>query len=279
MLKRQLSLPARPLYTHAGLSLGYIIAGVVVGTLVGLTGVGGGSLMTPLLVFLFNFNPAVAVGTDLLFAAITKTVGVGVHHRSHGSVNWKIAGRLSLGSIPASLVTLYVLSRYAHVGADISRAITASLGVALLLTSCALFIKPKVRTLGGSLPRSVIRFIGEKRRLATIMVGAFLGVLVTVSSVGAGALGTVALVLLYPGLAAVSVVGTDLAYAIPLTAVAGLGHWALGNVDWSLLATLLLGSVPGIWIGSHISARIPEKVLRPMLATVLGAVALKCLVR
>lgn len=268
-----------PSILAGGMSLGYVVAGVLVGTLVGLTGVGGGSLMTPLLVFLFDFNPAVAVGTDLLFAATTKVVGVSVHHRSHGSVNWKIAGRLSLGSIPASLLTLYVLSAYAHVGTDISRPITLSLGIALLLTAVALFAKPKVRTLGTRLPRGVVRFIGQKRRVATITIGAFLGVLVTLSSVGAGALGTVALLLLYPGLPAVGVVGTDLAYAIPLTAVAGLGHWSLGNVNWDLLLALLIGSVPGIWFGSTISARIPERVLRPILASVLTAVAIKCLAR
>jgi uncharacterized membrane protein YfcA len=255
----------------------YIIAGVVVGCLVGLTGVGGGSLMTPLLVFLFNFNPAVAVGTDLLFAAITKSLGVLVHHSSHRSVNWRIAGRLSLGSIPAAVITLYFMELYAEHGRDLSKPITMALGVALALTACALLIKPRVRSLGHQMPRGVVRFIGKNRKLLTIAVGACLGALVTLSSVGAGALGTVALLFLYPSLPAVGVVGTDLAYAIPLAAVAGLGHWGLGNVDFSLLGTLLLGSLPGIWIGSQVSARIPERVLRPVLATVLLAVAIKCL--
>jgi uncharacterized membrane protein YfcA len=140
-----------------------------------------------------------------------------------------------------------------------------------------LLIKPKVRSLGDKLPRRVIRLIGEKRRTLTIAVGAILGVLVTLSSVGAGALGTVSLLLLYPSLAAVTVVGTDLAYAIPLTAVAGIGHWALGNVDIALLTTLLIGSVPGIWAGSHLSAKIPDRILRPVLACVLILVAVKCL--
>jgi uncharacterized membrane protein YfcA len=255
----------------------YIIAGVLVGCLVGLTGVGGGSLMTPLLVFLFGFNPAVAVGTDLLFAAITKTLGVFVHHGSHRSVNWRIAGRLSIGSIPAAIATLLILDVYAELGRDLSKPITLALGVALLLTACALLIKPKVRGWGGQMPRKVVRGIGERRRLLTILAGACLGILVTLSSVGAGALGTVALLLLYPSLSPVHVVGTDLAYAIPLAAVAGLGHWGLGNVDFSLLTTLLLGSLPGIWLGSQVSARIPERVLRPVLATVLLAVAIKCL--
>jgi uncharacterized membrane protein YfcA len=257
----------------------YIIAGVLVGILVGLTGVGGGSLMTPLLVFLFGFNPTVAVGTDLLFAAITKSVGVLTHHRSHGSVNWKIAERLSIGSIPAALLTLYFLRSYAQLGRDISRPITLTLGIALILTAFALCIKHQVRSFSQRLPRSAIRFIGEHRRTATIVIGAVLGVLVTLSSVGAGALGTVSLLILYPTLPAVRVVGTDLAYAIPLTAVAGTGHWALGNVNWHLLATLLVGSVPGIWFGSRLSAKIPERVLRPILVAMLLIVALKCLWR
>lgn len=259
------------------MNLSYIIAGILVGLLVGVTGVGGGSLMTPLLVLLFGFNPAVAVGTDLLFAAITKTFGVAVHHKTHRSVNWKIAGRLSLGSIPAACITLYFLRVYSGRGADVSRPITYALGIALLLTACALLIKPRVRSLGDKLPRRIIRIIGENRKMLTIAVGALLGVLVTLSSVGAGALGTVSLLLLYPSLAAVSVVGTDLAYAIPLTAVAGIGHWTLGNVDTSLLATLLIGSVPGIWVGSHVSAKIPDRILRPLLACILILVAVKCL--
>ncbi len=249
------------------------------GILVGITGVGGGSLMTPVLVFLFGFNPSVAVGTDLLFAAITKSVGVLIHHHSHGSVHWRIAGRLSLGSIPAAILALYFLHSYAELGHDLSRPITLALGVALVLTACALFIRAKVRDVSARLPRPAVRFIGQHRRTTTIIVGAILGILVTLSSVGAGALGTISLLLLYPTLPAVKVVGTDLAYAIPLAAVAGFGHWALGNVDWQLLVTLLLGSVPGIWLGSLISARIPERIMRPVLATVLLAVALKCLWR
>jgi uncharacterized membrane protein YfcA len=261
------------------MNIEYVVAGVLVGILVGLTGVGGGSLMTPLLVFLFGFNPSVAVGTDLLFAAITKSVGVITHHRSHGSVHWRIAGRLSLGSLPAATLALYFLHSYVELGHDLSRPITLALGIALVLTALALLIKPQVRAVSERLPRSAIRFIGQHRRTATILVGAILGVLVTLSSVGAGALGTVSLLLLYPALPAVRVVGTDLAYAIPLAAVAGIGHWTLGNVNWQLLVTLLIGSVPGIWLGSVVSARIPERVMRPVLAMVLIAVATKCLWR
>lgn len=259
------------------MNLTYIIAGALVGTLVGLTGVGGGSLMTPLLVFLFGFSPSVAVGTDLLFAALTKSVGVVVHHKSHGSVNWKVAARLSLGSIPAAIISIMILKQYESVGADLAKPITLVLGFALILTACAIVIKPRARTIESKLPISTVRFFGRHRRLATILVGSILGFLVTFSSVGAGALGTVSLLLLYPSLPAVKVVGTDLAYAIPLATVAGLGHWYLGNIDWGLLVTLLIGSLPGIWVGSQISARIPERVLRPILAGILVVVAGKCL--
>lgn len=265
-------------YLHKQMDLTHIIAGALVGTLVGLTGVGGGSLMTPLLVFLFGFHPAVAVGTDLLFAAITKSVGAVVHHNSHRSVNWRIATRLSLGSIPAAILSIIILKIFESSGTDLSRPITKVLGTALILTAAAIIIKPKTQEVKRKLPNSTVRFLGEHRRLATIVVGSMLGCLVTLSSVGAGALGTVALLFLYPGLPAVKVVGTDLAYAIPLATVAGLGHWYLGNIDWSLLLTLLIGSVPGIWLGSHISAKLPDRVLRPILATILFLVALKCLV-
>jgi uncharacterized membrane protein YfcA len=257
----------------------YICSGVLVGLLVGITGVGGGSLMTPLLVLLFGFNPVVAVGTDLLFASITKTVGVLVHHGSHRSVHWRIVGRLSLGSIPAACITLVLLRAYSATGADIAGPITVALSIALLLTAVAIVAKPHVRSFGERLPRQVVRWLGQNRKTITIVVGAVLGCLVTLSSVGAGALGTVSLLLLYPSLAAVSVVGTDLAYAIPLTAVAGCGHWLLGNVDISLLSALLLGSLPGIWLGSHISAKIPEYILRKLLACVLMAVAVVTIVK
>lgn len=265
------------------MNLAYSLSGLLVGLLVGVTGVGGGSLMTPLLVFLFGFKPAVAVGTDLLFAAITKTGGVWVHHGKHGSVAWKIVAWLSLGSIPFALLTLFVLQHFMTVGKEVTGAITFSLGVALLLTAFALLVRSFLlrnsEQLGQiddehSSPENAGRF----KRLqvpATILVGAVLGVLVTLSSVGAGALGTIALLFLYPRMTTLKIVGTDLAHAIPLTAVAGMGHWALGNVDFTLLGSLLVGSIPGIWIGSHLSAKIPEKILRPVLATILLMIGLK----
>ena len=262
------------------MDLGYILSGFAVGFLVGITGVGGGSLMTPLLVFLFGFKPVVAVGTDLLFAALTKSGGVWVHHGTHKSVDWKIVGLLSAGSLPVSLATIYVIKYLMSVGKEITGLITYALGIALILTGCALLIRSLVmrkkqeRGANGS-DDNTGRFQGGTQVAAVILTGATLGALVTLSSVGAGALGTIAILLLYPRMSTLKVVGTDLAHAIPLTALAGIGHWTLGHVDFVLLGSLLIGSFPGIWIGSHLSAKIPEKVLRPILATLLLLIGLK----
>ena len=260
----------------------YSISGFVVGMLVGVTGVGGGSLMTPLLVFMFGFQPAVAVGTDLLYAAITKTGGVFVHHGTHQSVDWKIVGWLSLGSLPMALATLMVIRHYQAVGTEITSVITYSLGIALILTSVALLTRAVLFRNAAAVVdnkllhyRDAARFSAPWDLPATVFTGAVLGVLVTLSSVGAGALGTVALLFLYPKLSTLKVVGTDLAHAIPLTAIAGIGHWTLGHVNFVLLGSLLLGSLPGIWVGSHLSAKIPEKFLRPFLATILMLIGLK----
>lgn len=265
------------------MNLLYSASGFAVGLLVGITGVGGGSLMTPLLVFLFGFKPAVAVGTDLLYAAITKTAGVFVHHGKHGSVDWRIVCFLALGSLPMSGVTLYVLKNLMEVGKEITGMITYSLGIALILTACALLVRSVLLRLKKdpeiddehSNADNAGRFSPRWEKIVTVMIGAVLGVLVTLSSVGAGALGTVALLFLYPRMTTLKIVGTDLAHAIPLTAVAGLGHLSLGNFDLQLLGSLLLGSVPGIWIGSHLSAKIPEYYLRPALATLLLVIGLK----
>ncbi|MDD5277830.1 MAG: sulfite exporter TauE/SafE family protein [Methylovulum sp.] len=268
------------------MNVAYTFSGFFVGLLVGVTGVGGGSLMTPLLVFLFGFKPSVAVGTDLLFAAITKTSGVWVHHTKHGSVDWKIVAWLASGSIPFALMTLLVLRHFMEVGKETSGAITFTLGVALLLTAASLLVRSVLmRNAAKNKADDTIddadddlEVVGRFHHLqipATIFVGAVLGILVTLSSVGAGALGTVALLFLYPKMKTVKIVGTDLAHAIPLTAVAGLGHLSLGNVDLVLLGSLLIGSLPGIWIGSHLSARIPERFLRPVLASLLLIIGLK----
>ena len=260
------------------MDLPYIFSGFLVGMLVGVTGVGGGSLMTPLLVFLFGFQPAVAVGTDLLFAAITKTSGVWVHHGKHGSVNWKVVGLMAIGSLPFAVITIFVIRHLISIGQQTSGLITYALGIALILTACALLVRSYLLRNSERVidPAGIVGGRFDKLQIpAKILVGAVLGVLVTLSSVGAGAMGTIAILFLYPMMSTLKVIGTDLAHAIPLTAVAGIGHWSLGHVDFTLLGSLLIGSVPGIWIGSHLSAKIPEKVLRPILASILLLIGVK----
>jgi len=249
----------------------YTLSGFAVGVIVGLTGVGGGSLMTPLLVLLFGVHPATAVGTDLLYASITKAGGT-VVHSGKGHVDWLIVRRLATGSIPATAITIFILAQLPRQSDAATHVISVSLGIALLLTACAIIFRQRI--LGYALAHDhsfMHRHIGP----VTIAVGAILGVLVSISSVGAGALGVAALFFLYPHLPAVRVVGSDVAHAVPLTLVAGAGHWWLGSVDWSLLGALLLGSLPGIWLGSHISAKVPDRILRPILASMLVLVGAK----
>ncbi|TXG88205.1 MAG: sulfite exporter TauE/SafE family protein [Rhodocyclaceae bacterium] len=249
----------------------YTLSGFAVGAIVGLTGVGGGSLMTPLLVLLFGIHPATAVGTDLLYAAITKSGGTVVHSRK-GHVDWQIVGRLAAGSIPAAAITILILSQLPKRSAEMTHLISVSLGVALLLTACAIIFRKRILQFALQHENSFVqRHIGP----VTIAVGAVLGVLVSISSVGAGALGVAALFFLYPHLPAVRIVGSDVVHAVPLTLVAGIGHWWMGSVDWSLLGALLLGSLPGIWVGSHISAKVPDKILRPILASMLVLIGAK----
>lgn len=245
----------------------YPVAGFAVGAIVGLTGVGGGSLMTPLLMLLFGVSPSVAVGTDLLYAAVTKSGGT-IAHSLKGTVDWRISGALALGSIPAAAATLLFVHHFFPGGiGGASKLISFALGIALVLTAVSLVFRQKIQAFGARFapaqanPRRTFRL--------TVATGVVLGVLVSISSVGAGALGVTALFFLYPHLPAHRIVGSDIAHAVPLTLVAGVGHWFLGSIDWLLLGSLLIGSLPGIWVGSQISARVPERVLRPILAGVL----------
>src|SRR5262245_21163514 len=249
------------------MDFGYSVAGFIVGAIVGLTGVGGGSLMTPLLVLMFGIHPAKAVGTDLLYAAITKAGGTWVHS-SKGTVDWRITGLLAAGSMPATAVTLLAIHHFAPGGFGNSvKLISTVLGFALLLTATALLFRGRI------LAWAAARTAKERSRgctnVWTVATGIALGILVSISSVGAGALGVTALLLLYPKLPTVKIVGSDIAHAVPLTFVDGVGHWFMGSVDFTLLGSLRVGSLPGIWLGSHLAVRVPEKVLRPSLAAIL----------
>ena len=251
----------------------YAASGFCVGLLVGLTGVGGGALMTPILILLFGVAPGSAVGTDLLYACVTKTGGVLVHGLNH-TVEWRLVRRLSLGSLPASVLTLLVLYFLNIHSAASNTLFILALGVALLLTAFALVFRRRFT----AFYMSRIGELSERRLFQlTVLTGVILGVLVSISSVGAGALGATALILLYPNLPASKITGSDIAHAVPLTLVAGLGHLMLGTIDWVLLISLLLGSLPGIVIGSALVLKIPERVLRLTLATVLAVVAARLL--
>ncbi len=246
----------------------FTISGFLVGLVVGVTGVGGGSLMTPLLVLFFGVSPATAVGTDLLYAALTKTLG-GWVHSCNGTVDWKVLGLLSLGSLPAALITIALLKYLALDEKTLRSLVTGVLSVALLLTAAALLLKDSIKKIAQRKDGTVYELHHRHLSAATVATGFVVGSLVAISSIGAGVLGTVALLFLYPRMAAARVVGTDIAHAVPLTAVAGIGHMALGTVNFMLLGSLLLGSLPGIYIGSHLSAKVPENFLRPILAAML----------
>ena len=246
----------------------YSLSGLAVGVLVGFTGVGGGSLMTPLLVLLFGIHPATAVGTDLLYAGLTKISGSLVHSYNK-AVDWRVVGRLASGSAPAAALTLWALSHFGAKTDGANAVISTTLGIMLLVTAVTLlFRKWVLARLGVFMTNASER----KIQWLTVALGATLGVLVTISSVGAGAIGVTALLTLYPKMPTVRIVGSDIAHAVPLTLIAGAGHWYIGSVDWSLLVSLLIGSIPGIAIGSHFASRVPDRVLRPLLAGTLALV-------
>jgi uncharacterized membrane protein YfcA len=246
----------------------YALSGFTVGVLVGMTGVGGGSLMTPLLILLFGVHPATAVGTDLLYAAATKTVGSMVHGLAH-SIEWRVVRRLATGSLPATALTLVVLS-FLNESEAARSLITTVLCIALLLTAGALIFRSAIVS---AVRRRFPAFGTHDSAVGTVVVGAVLGVLVSVSSIGAGALGVVALIILYPQLPMARIVGSDIAHAVPLTLAGGVGHWIIGAVDWHIMGSLLAGSLPGIVLGSYVAIRVPERALRLVLAATLIVVA------
>ncbi len=251
-------------------------AGALVGLIVGVTGVGGGALMTPMLVLLFGVAPHIAIGTDLVYASITKMVGLFVHHQ-HGTVDWQVVRRLACGSLPAAALTLLWLTA----GASRQRpdgAVTTALAVALLVTALGMLLKERLHGLGRAFRVAEPSRFKHLQPVLTVAAGVLLGGLVTWTSIGAGALGTVMLVYLYPlRMTASRLVGTDLAHAIPLALIAGLGHLAMGNVDGWLLVNLLAGSIPGVVVGAVISARAPLTVIRYAIAVTLTGVAIRLL--
>ncbi len=259
------------LHFLAGVDPLYVLSGVLVGGLVGMTGVGGGSLMTPILILLFGIHPATAVGTDLIYASVTKTAGSLVHGYNR-TVDWRVVGRLAIGSIPATILTIGALY-FLHVDSKATQLIiTRVLGFALLFTAISLVLrKPMMQWYSQNVPDMDP---GRVRRL-TILTGAVLGVLVSLSSVGAGAIGVMALVLLYPKMDPRRIVGSDIAHAVPLTLAAGIGHSFLGAINWHILGSLLVGSIPSIIVMSIVSARASDTAVRVTLASVLVLVCLR----
>ena len=256
------------------------LSGFLVGMLVGVTGVGGGALMAPILILILGVSPVTAVGTDLWFAAITKMVGGAIHH-SLGQPDWQVVKRLALGSIPASIVTSLALGQV-NVAPFLQGIIIEAIGVLLLATALAnLFwarVQHRVQHFALSFDPDVAARNRQRQQWLTVLAGAVLGILVTLTSVGAGALGAAMLIALYPlRMTAKRLVGTDIVHAVPLTVVAGFGYLWLGKVDFPLLGSLLVGSIPGIVIGSLIATRLSGDYLRPLLAIVLGVTGIKML--
>ena len=250
-----------------------VLAGLVTGLLVGMTGMGGGSLMTPILIFLFNFNPATAIGTDILHGAIFKSFGA-VRHRRLGTVRARLAAWMLLGSAPASLlgvwVATYLTDRY---GDNVDSVQGKVLGYTLLLGALAFVAKALFHSAGTA---SSLGRLSQRDRIVAVSIGVVGGFLVGLTSVGSGTLFALAMLLAYP-LAARYVVGTDIAHAAALLLVAGLGHLVAGNVDVPAMAWLLVGSIPGVLVGSQISVGLPENALRFALASALALSGLKLL--
>ncbi|HZR37348.1 MAG TPA: sulfite exporter TauE/SafE family protein [Nevskia sp.] len=252
--------------------LGFSLAGLLVGIAVGATGVGGGSLMTPVLILFYGISPALAVGTDLLYASISKSFGV-LLYRNRKSVDWGIVGWQALGSVPASLLTLLLLQHLGHT-ATLDRLIKVTLSLAIIVTATFTLLQGTInaRLRPGSRWASAAggRELGPAwQRGLTVAAGALIGSMVTISSVGAGAIGMMLLLMLYPRHEPAKLVGSDLAHAVLITAIAGIGHARLGTIDYSLLGWLLLGALPGIWIGSRVGFRLDGPVLKRAVACLL----------
>jgi uncharacterized membrane protein YfcA len=249
------------------MDLAFAWAGLAVGIAVGATGVGGGSLMTPILILFYGISPTVAVGTDLLYASISKAFGVGLHVRNR-SLDWKLVGWLSIGSVPAALLTLVFL----HVqpqGKELDQMIKLVLAVAILVTAVFTLVQEPLLRLIKRSGRQPMALPDHWQRPLTVICGVAIGALVTISSVGAGVIGMMLLLLIYPKHPPIRLVGSDLAHAVIITAIAGLGHAGLGAINWPMLAALLVGAIPGIWIGTRIGFRLNALVLKKLIAALL----------
>jgi hypothetical protein len=258
-------------------SLATTTAGFLVGAAVGMTGVGGGALMTPLLLLIFGYAPATAVGTDLWFAALTKIVGGGVH-QSRGGVDWVVLRRMFIGSIPATLLTLWWMNA-TRTNATTQGTIVHALGWVLLVTSVAMLLRARIQAFALSLRTNAAQAFKAAQPVLTVIAGGILGVLVPLTSVGAGSLGTVMILYIYPvRMTPARLAGTDIVHAIPIALLAGAGHLLMGNVQLPLLGGLLLGSIPGVIIGALVAHRAPEAIMRAVIAFILAIVALKLLV-
>jgi hypothetical protein len=259
------------MHVFASVNPAYAVSGLIVGLLMGATGVGGGSMMTPLLILLFGIHPTTAVGTDLLYSGITKLNGTLVHGFNR-TIDWRVTKRLAFGSIPAAIVTLLGLAWSRKNGGSPNHVVSVVVGLALIATAVALVARKWVFD---RLAAYSNKLSDSQRDRLTIILGAILGTLTSLSSVGAGAIGVTVLLVLYPKMPTARIVGSDIAHAVPLTLLSGFGHWMLGSVDWSLLFSLLVGSLPGITIGSYFAGRLPDQFLRKVLAIALGGVGIR----
>ncbi|MFN3894166.1 MAG: sulfite exporter TauE/SafE family protein [Acinetobacter sp.] len=265
----------------------FILAGVLVGFCVGVTGVGGGSLMTPILISLFRIEPHIAIGTDLLYAAISKFCGSFVHAKKMNIV-WPIVIWLAVGSIPASFATHWVLENYLSQSMHYKAVLTMVLGFMLTITGLSILFRTQIENLFNKyrkqeLPDMTqdlekVKLQAKEKRVAIIIMGIILGIFVTLSSVGAGAFGIMALVVMFPNLPMIRIIGSDVVHAVLLTLVAGLGHMSSGNVDFMLLMWLLVGSIPAIIVGTLLSSRMPEKLIRKILGITLFALGVNFMI-
>jgi uncharacterized membrane protein YfcA len=247
------------------------LTGLLIGTLVGLTGMGGGSLMTPVLVLFFGYNPAVAVGTDIAHGALFKTIGA-FRHRRMGNVQARLSGWMFLGSAPMSLLGVWLATWLSdHHGTDAKGASARILGCALLFGALGLVLKSFVRVRP---PLEKAFILTNRDRIAGVLIGFFGGFVVGLTSIGSGVFFALTMLFVFP-LKATKIVGTDIFHAAALLYVAGAGHFVAGNVDVRTMLWLLVGSVPGVLLGSQLTGAIPERALRVVLAATLGVAGLK----